>query len=116
MAQGSWLRGLTSMLSIRLLVILSLAILSLFAIYIALTQRFQAVTLESVVKSSAYRNSDFIRRSLYTAMLRNERERIHEMIALLGSEPGVEVIRIYNKQGVITFSNAEREIGTSVDR
>ena len=116
MAQGSWLRGLTSMLSIRLLVILSLAILSLFAIYIALTQRFQAVTLESVVKSSAYRNSDFIRRSLYTAMLRNERERIHEMIALLGSEPGVEVIRIYNKQGVITFSSAEREIGTSVDR
>lgn len=116
MTVGSRLRGLASMLAVRLLVILSLAILLLFAIYIVLTQRAQSAAIENVVKTNAYTASDFIRRSLYTAMLRNERDRIHESITLLGNEPGVEVIRIYNKQGVITFSTTAGEMGRVVDR
>ncbi|MEK6769977.1 MAG: ATP-binding protein [Gemmatimonadota bacterium] len=116
MAKASRLSAVMSTLSFRLLVILSLSILLLFAIHTTLAQHFQTVAIESQVKSSAYRTSDFIRQSLYSSMLRNERERIHQMITLLGTEPGVEVIRIYNKQGVITFSSAEREIGASVDR
>jgi two-component system NtrC family sensor kinase len=48
-------------------------------------------------------------------MLGNERERTYAMIRLIGSEPGVEAIRIYNKQGEIKFSNSEEEIGTAVD-
>ena len=116
MAMGWRLKAVASTLSFRLLLILSLSILLLFAIHTTLAQHFQTVAIEGQVKNSAYRASDFIRQSLYTAMLRNERARIHEMITLLGSEPGIERIRIYNKQGQITFSSAEREIGTKVDR
>jgi two-component system NtrC family sensor kinase len=116
MAKASRLGAVMSTLSFRLLLVLSLSILILFAINATLAQRVQTQALEGQVKSSAYSASEFIRQSLYTHMLRNERERIHEMIRLLGTEPGVEVIRIYNKQGVIAFSSAEREIGTSVDR
>jgi two-component system NtrC family sensor kinase len=110
------LGALTSMLSFRLFVVLSVSVLFLFAAYTLVSQHFQATAIEGQVKSTAYRASDFIRRSLYTAMLRNERERTHEMIALYGREPGVEAIRIYNKQGEITFSSADGEIGTKVDR
>ena len=116
MARASRVGVIASTLSFRLLLILSVSILSLFALHALLTQHLQTVTLENQVKSNAYRTSDFIRRSLYTAMLNNERDRIHATIALLGSEPGVEVIRIYNKKGEITFSSAEREIGLTVDR
>jgi two-component system NtrC family sensor kinase len=116
MALPSRLRAVISTLSFRLFVLLSLAILLLFALYSSLAQHFQTVAIEGQVKNTAYRASDLIRQSLYTSMLRNERDRTHEMIALLGKEPGVEAIRIYNKQGVITYSSAEREIGAKVDR
>jgi len=116
MAKPSRLGALASTLSFRLFLVLSLAILLLFTIHATLAQHFQTVAIEGQVKIAAYSQSDFIRQSLYTAMLRNERGRIHEMITLLGREPGVEVIRIYNKQGQITFSTAEQEIGTTVNR
>lgn len=116
MAKGWGLEAVTSTLSFRLLLILSLSILLLFALHTSLTQHFQTVASESQVKSSAYRNSDFIRKSLYTSMLRNERGRIHEMITLLGTEPGIERIRVYNKQGEIAFSSRKQEIGSKVDR
>jgi two-component system NtrC family sensor kinase len=116
MAKPSRLGALASTLSFRLFLVLSLAILLLFTIHATLAQHFQTVAIEGQVKIAAYSQSDFIRQSLYTAMLRNERGRIHETITLLGREPGVEVIRIYNKQGQITFSTAEQEIGTTVNR
>jgi two-component system NtrC family sensor kinase len=116
MAKPSRLSAVTSTLSFRLFLIVSLSILILFVLYTTVAQRFQTLAIEGQVKSAAYRASDFIRQSLYGSMLRNERERTHEMIALLGREPGVETVRIYNKQGVITYSSDESEIGAKVDR
>lgn len=107
---------MTATLSFRLLLILSLSILLLFAVHTTLVQHFQTEAIEGQVKSSAYRASDFIRQSLYTAMLRNERERVQEMITLLGGEPGMEAVRVYNKQGEIAFSSQETEVGSKVDR
>jgi len=109
------LRSIASTLSFRLFLILSASILLLFAAYAAVSWRFQSLTLQQEITAEAYRSSDFIRQSLYTSMLGNERERTYAMIRLIGSEPGVEAIRIYNKQGEIKFSNIEDEIGTTVD-
>jgi two-component system NtrC family sensor kinase len=115
MARTPRLGALFASLSFRLLLVLGPAILLLFVLHIVIAQHLQTVALEHGVRSSAYPASDFIRQSLYTSMLRNERDRIHAMITLLGSEPGVEVIRLYNKQGRIAYSSVEREIGASVD-
>lgn len=109
------IRTITSSLSFKLVVVLSLAILLLLAIYTVVSGRFQRHILEALVKADAYRASDFIRQSLLTSMLRNERGDIYAIITMLGDEPGVEEIRIYNKEGEIKFSSAEAEIGTSVD-
>ena len=116
MAKPSRLSAVTSTLSFRLFLIVSVSVLLLFALYTTIAQRFQTLAIEGQVKSAAYRASDIIRQSLYASMLRNERERTHEMITILGQEPGVEAVRLYNKQGVITYSSDERQIGSKVDR
>ncbi|MDH3477660.1 MAG: ATP-binding protein [Gemmatimonadota bacterium] len=109
------LRSLGSTLSFKLFLVLSLKIFVLFGGYVGLSRHFQSRTLENEVKAEAYRSSDLIKQSLYTSMLRNERERTYAMIRLLAAEPGVGAIRIYNKQGEIKFSSDEGEIGQSVD-
>ncbi len=115
MAVPSTLVAFTRTLSFRLFVILSLAILTLFTLHAAFVQHLQTLALENQAKATASGTGDLIRQSLYTSMLRNERDRIHEMITAFGREPGVERIRLYNKQGVITYSSAEQEIGSTVD-
>ncbi len=102
-------------LSFKIFLILFLAILVLFSIHAFLTERSNRALMESEVKESAYRASDFIKKSLYTSMMQNERENIFASIKLLGTEPGVEVVRIYNKKGEIKYSSLEQEIGKKVD-
>ncbi len=109
------LSAITASLSFKLFLVLFLSIFLLFTVYAGVRNRFQERQLEQQVKAEAYRASDFIKQSLFTSMLGNERERIYAMITLLGTESGVEVVRIYNKKGEIKFSSDEREIGTSVD-
>lgn len=116
MSKRSGISRVTSSLSFRLFLVLFLSILILFSIHATVSSRVNANVLEQQVKRDAYRASDFIRQSLYQSMLRNEGQRTYEMITLLGSEPGIEAIRIYNKRGEIRFSNHESEIGTTVDR
>ena len=104
-----------SSLSFRLFVILCLSVFLLFGGYAAVWSRFQSRLLEQQVKTEAYRASDLIKQSLLSSMLDNDRERIYAQIRQLAAEPGVEVVRIYNKRGTIEFSSDDREIGTSVD-
>ncbi|HKJ67640.1 MAG TPA: HAMP domain-containing protein, partial [bacterium] len=104
-----------SSLSFKLFIILFCTIILAFTVYGFFSARNQSQVLESQVKMSATRASDIIKRSLFTNMLLNERERTHENINYIGQEPGVEVVRIYNKRGEIKFSSQEDEIGTTVD-
>jgi two-component system NtrC family sensor kinase len=115
MAGRSRLTSFLSLLSVRLFLVLSVSILVLFSLYVAVSRHFQLVMLERQVKADAYRSSDLIKQSLLASMLRNERERTYTIIRLMGDEPGVEAIRIYNKQGVIMYSADEAEIGDTVD-
>jgi two-component system NtrC family sensor kinase len=112
---ASRLAAVSSSLSGRLFVFLFLSVLLLFTVHVAISNSVQTRQLEEQVKRDAYRASDLIRQSLLAHMLRNERENIYEMINFLGTEPGVEVIRIYNKRGEIKFSSKSAEIGTAVD-
>jgi len=109
------LRSIASSLSFRLFVVISASILILFAAYVVISGRIQAAALEQQIKTEAYRSSDFLRQSLFQSMLGDERAHTYQLMRLIGAEPGVEAIRIYNKQGLIRFSNADEEIGASVN-
>jgi two-component system NtrC family sensor kinase len=64
----------------------------------------------------ADRTTDLVKRSTHYGMLQNEKEDVHQIIRRIAEGPGVEGIRIYDKQGVIIFSADEGEIGDQVDR
>ena len=115
MADRSRLASIGASLSFRLFVILLLTILGVFLIYNTLTSRHENRMTEELVKSEAYRAADFIRQSLQSCMMDNDRGCIRQNVSLLGNEPGVDGIRIYNKQGEIVFSSLEGEVHSRVD-
>ncbi len=71
--------------------------------------------LESELTAAGNRSADLVVRSADYAMLRNQRELLTRMIRDIGSEPGIEVVRIYNKQGEISASSQADEEGTVVN-
>ena len=115
MADRPTLASISSSLSFRLFLIILLTILGVFLIYSTLTSRHEHRMTEDLVKAEAYRASDFIRQSLQSCMMENDRRCVRRNISLLGNEPGVHVIRIYNKEGEITFSSLEGEVHSRVD-
>lgn len=110
-----YLIGFYHSLSFRLFVVLLIMIIILFGIYSTLYSTFQNKIHEDTIGLAAYRVSDLAKKSLYRLMLLNERDELYQTILLLGSEPGMERIRIYNKKGEIKFSTEESETGKIVD-
>jgi hypothetical protein len=65
-----------------------------------------------MVKQAADRVTDVILRSTRYEMLHNDRDALYNIIQELGSEPGIQRIRIFNKDGRITLSTDAREVDT----
>ncbi len=81
-----------------------------------LNLRLERRHLEETAFDSADRISDIIQRSMRYQMLNNDREALFQTIREIGSEPGIQRIRIYNFEGRISFSTAAAESGTVVDK
>ena len=63
---------------------------------------------EELIEQSADRITDVILRSTHYEMLHNDRDALHNIIQELGSEPGIQRIRIFNKDGRITLLHRRR--------
>ena len=74
------------------------------------SEQYMANTVQAV-----NRVSDLLKRSMRYSMLLNRREDISQIIQTVGSEPGIEAVRIYNKRGEITFSSNKAELGNRAD-
>ncbi|HLY20509.1 MAG TPA: ATP-binding protein [Bryobacteraceae bacterium] len=71
---------------------------------------------EEMVLQSAERITDVIQRSTRYEMLHNDRQALYNIIQELGSEPGIRRIRIFNKEGRISFSTDAAEVNRVVDK
>ena len=71
---------------------------------------------QEMVFQTADRASDIIWRSIRYSMLRNEREQVFHIINTIGHEAGIGRIRIFNREGQITFSTDPSEVGSFVDK
>lgn len=106
---------LTRLLSFRLLAgIFVMMVVGITALTIYLAD-IQAKRYTDYFSNVAIRTSDIIKRSTHYSMMLNRREDIYNIIKTIGSEPGIEGIRIYNKRGDISFSTQEHEVGTTAD-
>jgi len=61
------------------------------------------------------RLTNSIKLGTHYAMMLNSRDDITQIIKNIATQPGIENIRIYNKEGQIKFTNQKQEIDTFVD-
>ena len=71
---------------------------------------------QDLVLASAERLSDIILQSTRQQMLRNDRDVLYHTIGDIGAEPGISRVRIFNKEGRISFSTDRNEVGRIVDK
>lgn len=114
MGKRSWPFSLRSSISYRLFVVLFVSIGAVFFTYSAISNHYRDRLTLDLVRSEAFRAAGFITESLVTEMMEKERDEIRQTVEQLGSEPGIETIRIYNSMGEIRFSAREEEVGTVV--
>jgi two-component system, NtrC family, sensor kinase len=103
-------------LSVRIIVILVIPLAVALAVTTYFSVRTQNDHLINAVQVSAERSSNFIKRALRYGMQNNQRSYIWKTTAEFGKEPGIDRIRIYDKQGVIRYSTDSSEAGATVDK
>jgi two-component system NtrC family sensor kinase len=75
----------------------------------------KAVFLGEAIKDIDNLSATVIQTTYYQ-MLENDRKRVNQMIREVGTQKGVEHIRLINKDGIIIFSTDKTEIGTVLDK
>jgi hypothetical protein len=60
--------------------------------------------------------ADTVVKSTHYSMLKADQEGMHSIISNIGSQEGVEHIRIFNRKGVISYSSDRTELNHSVDK
>ena len=108
-----WLRG---SLAAKLTLSLVASTVLIFGLFSYLNLRLYRRQAQEMVLQNADHISDLIRRSLRYSMLRNQREEVFHIINTIGRQSGIGRIRIFNKEGEISFSTDPAEVGTFVDK
>jgi len=99
----------------KLVVYLSLSLIIIFSLIGILSIRMYRRHMMTGVYQNVGQISDIIMRSTNYSMLTNERQGVYRIIEDIAGEPGIQKIRIYNKEGQITFSTDPAEVNTMVD-
>jgi two-component system NtrC family sensor kinase len=107
---------LTHSLAIKLTACVVGGMALLFSIYGYWNLRLWRQSQQEIIFQSADRISDTIRRSIRYSMLRNQREDVFHIINTIGHESGISRIRIFNREGKISFSTDDKEVGQLVDK
>jgi len=107
---------LTHSLAVKLTAFVVGGMALLFSIYGYWNLRLWRQSQQETVFQSADRINDIIRRSIRYSMLRNQREEVFHIINTIGHENGISRIRIFNKEGQISFSTDDQEVGKFVDK
>ncbi len=111
-----WRERLRARLAAKLAVCLVVSTAAIFTVFGYLNLRSERQHSEELVLQSADRISDIIQRSTRYQMLRNDRDALYQVINTIGNEPGIRRIRIFNKEGRISFSTDPDEVNTLVDK
>jgi PAS domain S-box-containing protein len=99
----------------KLVVYLCLSMIAIFSLIGVVNLNMHKRHMMMGVYQNAAQVSDIIKYSTNYSMMTNERDSIYRIINCIAREPGIQKIRIYNKEGQITFSTDEKEVNTMVD-
>jgi two-component system, NtrC family, sensor kinase len=113
--RAQWNR-LRHSLSAKLISLLLLMMVGIFGLLGYLNIRLHRQHLEAATLASAERVSDVIKRSTSYYMLRNDRAGMYHAMATMADEPGMVRVRIFDREGQISYSSDPSEVGHSVDK
>ncbi len=102
-------------LSTQLLGVTALLMLGVALIFAAVEHGIRQI-LVSQATSGAALFSETIRSATTRAMLEDHRAAAYETITTIGRQPGVDRVRMVNKQGRVTFSTIPSDIGRIIGR
>jgi two-component system, NtrC family, sensor kinase len=102
-------------LSTKLLAVVALLTLAAIAAFAVVELVMQRQQLRGVTHSADL-FGETIKSSTWRAMLEDRRGDAYSMMSIIGRQPGIERVRIIDKQGRITFSSNAHEQGTLVDK
>lgn len=100
----------------KLIITISLVTVLIFGILSYMFINHQNQQLLSEVLRGANTFSETVTKSTRYDMLIDNREGVHRMIETIGNQPGIEKVRIFNKEGEIMFSTNKKEMGKFVDK
>jgi two-component system NtrC family sensor kinase len=100
----------------KLLFAIGFVVLVIFGIFSYVSINHQNNQLIAEVFRGASIFSDTVTRSTKYDMLMDDREGVHSMIENIGKQSGVEVVRVFNKEGKIMFSSNKQEMNSYVDK
>jgi two-component system NtrC family sensor kinase len=100
----------------KLIIFISLIVLVAVGFIAFFVTNLQKKHLIDEVIKGASRVSETVKRSTRYDMLKYEPEDVHEIINTIGEQQGIEKIRIFNKIGVIIYSNEKEEMLTLLDK
>src|SRR3974390_888746 len=103
-------------LGTKLIGLLLGAMILIFALLGYLTVRLHRHHLEAATLLSAERISDVIKRSTTFYMLRNDREGLYHAMTTMADEPGVIKVRVFDREGRVSYSTDPAEISRVVDK
>jgi two-component system, NtrC family, sensor kinase len=109
------IKKLTRTLSFKLFILLVGLLMVLFTIYMYTTISNQSAQMMDMVIHNANATTDLIRSSIHYSMMLDRKDEAYRIIEQIGREPEVRDVRLYNKEGVITYSTNPDEIKVMVD-
>lgn len=111
-----WTTSVRAGIAVKLAVALVASTAVIFGVFGWLNLRVQRREAEAMVMASADRVGDIIKRSTRFGMLNDDRAALYQVIRDIGTEPAIKRVRIFNKEGRITFSTDTAEINHAVDK
>ncbi len=99
-------------------IILSAAIITLVGVGLFTYFNLKAQEEQFIrqVLQGAGQMTDTLKRATRYDMLLNHRDALYNIIETVGGQEGIERVRIFNKEGKITFSSDKKEIDSLVDK
>jgi histidine kinase len=109
-----WLSRLRNSLAAKVLLLIALVLILCLGLHSWGTMHFLNKYTAAKLSIEADRLSKTILLSTRYAMMANARSEIDQIVSDIAKHPDITSVRIYDKQGVIRFSNVQSEVGTQV--
>lgn len=103
-------------ISVKLIFVVSITSILIIGIYSYFNVKSQSEVLLSEVERHAHQLSETVKNSTRFDMLFNQRDRIQEIITTIGKDKEINAVRILNKEGMITYSSHQNDIGHMLDK